>query len=67
MIIYIDKSTLKHEPQYVTKGGKIEFIKRINELIELNVKFKIYGVWNGNCNTDLFDMNIPVLLKRLSK
>ena len=26
---------------------------------------KVYGVWNGTWNTDLFDMDVKVLLKRI--
>jgi len=44
-------------------------LKSLAEIIRVtdSTTFKVYGVWNGTWNTDLFDMDLKILLKRIEK
>ena len=58
---------LEEEVYQATKEGKSDLFKRIRELETEKRYFKIYGVWNGQRNTNLFDMNIEILKRRLEE
>lgn len=48
-----------------SKKEKKELIEYLENLTNSKNYFKIYGVWNGEYNTDLFELNSNILIKRL--
>ena len=67
VLLTTDKNGIQEEVYQTTKEGKSRLFREINELESDNIYFKIYGVWNGQWNTNLFDMNIKTLKKRLEQ
>lgn len=67
MLLTIQNKKIQDEKFNGTKDGRSLLIKRIRELENRNEYFKIYGIWNGQWNTHLFDMDITILKKRIEE
>ena len=67
VLLTTDKNKIQEDVYQTTKEGKSKLFREINELENDNIYFKIYGVWNGQWNTNLFDMTIKTLKRRLEE
>ena len=67
ILLTIKKKKINSEEYRTTKDDKSKLFRRINELELKKEYFKIYGVWNGQWNTHLFDMDIKILKKRIEE
>lgn len=67
MLLTIEKGKINDEIYKTTKDGRSLLHMRIRELESKNRYFKIYGVWNGQWNTHLFDMDIKILKTRIKE
>lgn len=68
MVIYVDKNGVVQNEAF--QANKTDLVN-VSELIQtFNKKllvYKIFGVWTGSWNTDLFEMNIDVMIRRLKE
>ena len=64
VIVTIKDTRIEQDFYRSTISGKQMFLGHLKNLEE---PYKIYAVWNGEWNTDLFDMDKSVLIKRLEQ
>ena len=67
VLLTVKKGKIEEEVYQATKDGRSQLYSQINELKRAKKYFKIYGVWTGKWNTDLFDMDITILKRRLKE
>ena len=67
ILLTIKAKKISSEEYRTTKDDKSKLFRRINELELKKEYFKIYGVWNGQWNTHLFDMDIKILKERIEE
>ena len=63
VVLPIEDGKIQEKAFNTTKAQK----KALFEYLILNSCEKVYGVWNGQWNTNLFDMDINILKKRLAQ
>ena len=63
VVLLIEDSKITEKVFNTTKVQK----KALFKYLILNRCEKVYGIWNGQWNTNLFDMDINILKKRLAQ
>lgn len=65
VILTIENGIILEKEFNGSKREKGELIDYLEKLIEKNIYFRMYGIWNGRYNTDLFVLEPSILIKRL--
>lgn len=63
VVLSVEDGKTKEKVFSTTKAQK----KALLKYLILSSCEKVYGVWNGQWNTNLFDMDVTILKKRLSE
>lgn len=64
MVILLKKNKIREITFQTSKSDK----RSLLEFLVSNRQYcKVYGIWNGEWNTHLFDMDIKILRERLEK
>lgn len=68
MVVTVDGTGLIHSEVYQSNKTDLINLSGMIRIFEKElISYKIFGVWTGNWNTDLFEMNIDVMIRRLKE
>lgn len=65
IILTIDNGKIKDEYFTGAQYQKREILEKLNTLIKTNTYFKLYGIWPGEWNTHVFDLDPKTMVIKL--
>lgn len=65
VILTVSKEKIKDKYYTGTQYDKKELLEQLKRLTKANTYFKLYGVWPGQWNTHLFDLDPKIMISKL--
>jgi hypothetical protein len=65
LVVKTVNGKIEHEAINLSKSGASKLLKILEKFKDKQDECSVFHVWNGNYRTDLFLMDMPLLIERL--